>query len=347
MRYIRAGWVVVVLASAASVHADTIKLTGDKKPLSNVTVLEETLKEIRYRMPKITKPQSVEVDKVADVVYSNLPEDYTVAEENLDVGAFGPAASLFKAAAAEAGSRKGFEVLCLYQAGEAFRRGGMGKEAVATYDELIEKYGDSRYLPMAVAGRAEVLVGMGDAAKARQGFEKLKTYGGRWDFESQLQLSIMDEAKNPAGALDTYKRLVSQTERDYPSVANQAKLRIGRSLIAGKKFDEAKSYFETILSSRAGSSAEIIAGAYNGLGAAMWNKPGATADDWKAALFAHLRVYVSYPEVSGEQPEALYSIGKCFQKVPGPESAARAGSFLKRCATQYPETEWGQKALRG
>ena len=348
MRNYTGGLVLALLAGTApGVAADTIKLTGGKKPITNVDVLDETLSEVKYRQPRIRQAQSQDADNVVEVVYSDVPEDYTIAQENFDAGAFGAAATLFRAAAADSKRKAGLEAKARYMAGEALRLGGMGQDAVKAFDDAIAKHPESRYTPYAVLGRAITLSRMGDASRARTGFNKLKSYGGRWDYESQLQLLILDEAKDPSGAFDAYKRLLGSTERQYPSVANQAKLRIGRALIRSGKYGEAQRYFETILDNRSDSSSEVVAGAFNGLGASLWNKPNASADDFKQALYAHLRVYVSYPEVIEEQPEAMYSIGKCFQQVPGPDSAARATHFLRNCAARYPDTEWGQKAMGG
>ncbi|MFH0946387.1 MAG: tetratricopeptide repeat protein, partial [Planctomycetota bacterium] len=263
------------------------------------------------------------------------------------------AAKYFKLAAADASKKQGLAAKCLFEAGEALRRGGNSAEAVATFDELIAAQGSSRYVPYASLQRGIALAQGGDQRRAQAAFEKLKGeagskgYGERWGFEADLQLLILAEKDNPDAALEGYRRLSSSTEGKHPSVANQAKLRIGRVYVATGRCDEARAFFETILKDRAASTREIVAGAYNGLGSAFRKKKNATDVDIRAALYNYLRVIVSYGDVLDEQAEALYSAGKCFQRVPGPESINRSKTLLHRCINEHPDSSWAQEAQKG
>ncbi len=339
-----------IVVFGGSTWADTIKFADGRKEQDNVTVTDETLEKVEYRLPSIRQPQSYPADKVLEVEYSDTSDEYQLAVENYQGGYYADAAPLFLAAAADARKKEGLKAQCVFKAGESYQRAGNFAEAVRTFDQLMAEMAQSRYVPHAQLGRALSLLRGGDANRARQGFQKLKSsgYGGRWEKEADLHLMILDEGKNSSQALDGYQRLITETEKDYPMVANQAKLRIGRVYIASKQYDKAKQYFQTILDNRAGSSREVIAGAYNGLGTAIRNQGTVSKADWKTSLFAHLRVRVSYSDVDAEQAEALYGAGKAFQNVEGVEDAAqRARQLLGSCISLYPDSDWAEKARGG
>ncbi|MBI4881534.1 MAG: tetratricopeptide repeat protein [Planctomycetes bacterium] len=343
----------ILLAVAAAAAADTITFVDGRKPEGKVEVVDETVEKVEYRRTGLRQNQSYPADKVAEVTYTEPPEDYTIAMENMENMAFEDAAKLFRTAAENSGGRRGLEAKCLFLAGEALRRAGQIEEALTAYSDLVDRQPDSRYAPHARLQRGITLARAGDANRAQQVLDKLKSeatakgYGQRWVFEAELQLLILGEAANPTAAREAYERLVTQTEASFPTVANQAKLRIGRVLIASKEYDKARQYFQTILENRSASGREIVAGAFNGLGAALRNKPGATEQDLKQSLYNHLRVCVSYSDVIEEQPEALYSAAKCFQKIPGPDSADRAALLLRRCVVDHPDSPWAKLAQKG
>lgn len=339
---------IVLFGGAAS--ADIIKFVDGRKEQDGVTVTDETLEKVEYRLPSIRQSQSYPADKVLEVEYSDPPEEYQLGVDNYESGFFAAAAPLFLAASADTRKKEGLKAQCYFKAGESYRRAGNASEAVKTFDQLIAEMPQSRYVPHAQLYRALALLNSGDANRARQGFQKLKGsgYGGRWDKEADLHLMILDESKNPTQALEGYQKLITETETNYPMVANQAKLRIGRVYIASKQYDKARKYFQTILDNRTGTSREVLAGAYNGLGTAIRNSDKVSKADWKTALYAHLRVRVSYTDVEEEQAEALFGAGKAFQNVEGVEDAAnRARQCLGTCISLYPNSEWAEKARAG
>lgn len=339
----------VVTVTGAS--ADTIRFVDGRKPQENVEVLDETLENIEYRLAGVRQAQTYPSQKIIEVIYSRVPDEYEVAMDNFEVGAFKDAADLFRVAAQESRRQKGLAAKCLYQAGDSLRRGGMFKEAIEVFNELESQHSDSRYVPEARLARGLSYLRGGDEGKARQEFSKLRSDSGRlgerWGFEGELQLQMLDEKKDPAAALATYQRLAKETEANYPTVANQAKLRIGRVLIQSKKFGEAEAFFRKILEKRMASAREVVAGAYNGLGTSLRNKPGVGAAEMKEALYAHLRVVVSFEDIDEAQPEALYGAGKCFQVVPVEDAANRSRQMLGRVINLYPNSPEAKLARQG
>lgn len=346
MRYLHLGWALTLAGLVApTATPDTIVYVDGRKPTTGVKVLDETVKEIQYRQPRIRQPQSIDAEKVAEVQYSDA-DNYVLATENFAMGAYGQARPLFELALKdEADGRKGFEAKCAYMMAECDRRMGNLQDAVKAFTDIQKNYANSRYVPPAVLGRGlALLVGNNDAG-ARKAFEELKGFGGRWAQESELQSQMLDEDKNPSAALETYKRLAASSD---PGVANKARLRIGRVLIAQRKYGEAKTFFETVIAERSETTPrEVVAGAFNGLGASIWRNPAASAADYRTALYHHLRVIVSYGDIEDEQAEALYSAGALFSVVPGDENASRSQYYLRRCVSLYGDSGWGQKAAAG
>lgn len=349
MQNLHVGWALALGALfAPSVAADTIVYVDGRRPTTQVTVIDETLTEVTYRQARIKQPQTIAADKVAEVKYSEPPPAYTEAMALYDAGSYDMAVPLFQLAANDADRQKGLQAQCIYMAAECMRLGGSPKKAVDAFSDLEKAHPKSRYVAAAILSKGMAQAQGGDANSARKSFQALKDFTGRWPLESELQVQILDEGKNPAAALDVYKRLAASAERDYPSVANQARLRVGRVLIAQKKFSEARNFFQAVVDERTPTtSREVIAGAFNGLGAAIWNDPKSSKADCRDALFHHLRVIVSYDDVFGEQPEAYYSAGVLFSLNEGEEAAARSQTYLRRCVSSYADTAWGQKAAAG
>lgn len=342
---------LLLLLAAAVARADTIRFVDGRKPLTEVEVLDETLEGVRYRIKNVRQIQTLPAEKVLAVEYAKVPEDYEIAQDNMDAGAFQAAAELFLAAAQDASRKKGLAAKCYLLAGDAYLKAGLYEDAMRVFDDLVAKFPESRYAPEARLKKGIALVKSGQAQRARQVFSALEReagkVGARWALEAKLQLLRLDEAKDPKAALEAYEGLLKEAGSKYPTVAHAARLRIGRVLTALGRYDEAIAAFREILAKRSDLPREIVAGAFNGLGTALRSKPNATPEELKEALYAHLRVFVSYPDVVDEQPEALYGAGKCFQKVPVQDAEARAQWALGKVVREYPNSVWAKKARQG
>lgn len=342
---------VSVWAFAPIAAADTINFLGNRKPQLGVTVLDEKLDVVEFKLPKVTQKQTVPSSEVADVVYDEPPTDYKDALESLEGAAskedYKSVSEQFLALAPDLKSKPGLQAQALMNAAYAAERAGDRKKVGEIYDKIANEMSQSRYAPIAAFEKGRDLAIAGDAKGARAAFTKVKEMGERWSFMADLQLQILDEAANPTAALDVYKKIITQTGSKYPDVANLARLQVGRAMIAAKQYLEAETNFRSILDNRTASSRDIQAGAWNGLGAALASKEKATADDLKKALFAHLRVITQFDDVLDEQPEALYRAGKAFQKVQTTDSATRSKQLLTRCQKEFAGTEWAKKAAQG
>lgn len=339
-----------LLAAVPTAQADTITFLGNRKPQGGVTVLDEKLDVVEFKLPKVAQKQTVSSNEVASVIYEDPGSDFKSAVEALDEAAskddFKSVSQQFLALYSEV-KLPGLKAQALMNAAYAAERAGDRAKVGEIYDKIATELAQSRYAPIAFFEKGRDLAAAGDAKGARAAFTKLKEMGDRWSMMGDLHLQMLDEAANPTAALDAYKKIITQAGSKYPDVANLARLQVGRAMIAAKQFGEAESNFRSILDNRGSSSRDIQAGAWNGLGAALSSKDKATPDDLKKALFAHLRVITQFDDVLDEQPEALYRAGKCFQRVPTTDSATRAKQLLSRCQKEFAGTEWAKRAAQG
>jgi len=346
---------VLALTAARPAVADDILFNDGRPPKTNVSVINESLDVVEYKDPRIRQPQSFDSAVVAEVKYSgrHVPDEYALAFENLEEhAAFELAAQMFESVSEQVrGDRDGLKANCLFNRAEALRRGGLLTKAVEAYDDFLQQYPKSRYSPMAQLSRARALKSGGDVARARKAFEDLKKFGDRWEMEAELNLLILNGA-----SVSDLQRIAGATETKYPAVSNQAKLEIGRAMIRDGNVADARDYFQTIIDNRGASSREIAAGAYNGLGAALFaeaenkSRSGDAAGSeqlFKKALMNYLRADLTYDDVLEEQPEAMFGAGSSFLKVEGQDNQQRGKAILGRLVKQFPDTEWAERARGG
>ena len=185
--------------------------------------------------------------------------------------------------------------------------------------------------------------------------------------DAQLGLTI---AFN--GCIYNYEALRAKSRDDYPAVANQCSLRMGRVYLANDRVEDALPLFNEIIDSRLSTDPSIVAGAFNGRGRCLFwqgqnelaqarqatnDKEPELAEDYRADALASfraarldfLRVQTMYLSVAREQPESLYWGGQAFLNVASLDTAEvdaeRFGKILmKRCADRYPQSEWGSQA---
>jgi tetratricopeptide (TPR) repeat protein len=338
------------VALTAVAQADTIHFNSGRKSQGGVTVLDEKLDVVEYRIKGVNQKQTIPSSEVAKVDYEDPGNDYKSAQDALDAAGskddYKSAAEQFLAVYTDLKNKGGLQALALMNAADALERAGERKKALETYDKLATDLPQSRYAALAILEKGRGLAFSSDAKGARAAFLKLKEMGERWSLMADLQVQILDEAANPTAALETYKKISTQAGK-YPDVANLAKLQIGRGMFAAKQYAEAEANFRSILDNRAASTRDIQAGAWNGLGASLAAKDKATADDLRKSLFAHLRVITQFDDIIDEQPEALYRAGKTFLKVPSTDAAARSKQLLGRCQKEFAGTQWAKLASQG
>lgn len=339
---------------AGGLQADTIELTDGKKFL-RVKVVKEGLLKVEYKKPGLPT-QYVDSIRVKDIKYDGTGQEYKTARETYDNGAFAEAAGLFRDVADNT-SKAPFKAHCLYRAAVAFQKGGEYKTAVQAFTEFANATPDHRLYPDALQNRAICYLALGDTQKAEAAFALLKKKVEEkglpefWQLEAEYWATFMLERKSPDKAEAAFKDLYDRTKKNYPSIANKARLRIGRVYMRQRKYKQAFDLFDEIIQNRnpdSESEREIVAWAYLSRGNCVMNMPkkGDGKAEFKKALYDMLRVVHQYEDIGVTQAEAMYWAGKCFQQVGGKDATKHWQGLFRRLQRKWPGTSWAQEAAK-
>lgn len=340
----------ILVTSFAGADADTIHFVNSRRPLTDVTVQDEKLDVVEYRLTGIQQKQSVDSIEVASIDYDELPANVRQA-----LGAVESAATreeVLQAAQQLQGvvpsvKKRALSARLTMTMAEAFTRGGDLDQAITQFDRIASEAPATRYAPLALSAKGRWLAFRGDTEAARAAFTKLTEYGGPYVSESQVQRAILDEPTQAAASLALYERIATEYESKRPELAQLARVRRGRIETALGKRANALVTFRELIAERASLSPALQAALWNGYGAALTAGDSVSEGDQQEALYAHLRVVTMFESIVAEQPEALYRAGKCFLVVPSDDSATRAQHLFKRCQREYPQNEWGKRAAQG
>ena len=344
---------LVVLASG--IQADTIELKEGKK-LLRVKVQNEGLLKVEYKKPGLPD-QFIDSDRVKLIKYDSTGNDYKAASEAFDNGGFAEAAELFTVVADNSESRPVFRAHCLYRSAESYQKAGDWKNGVSRFTEFANQFSDHRLYPSALENRAICFMNDQELDKAKAAFalfqSKVKEKGltEYWQHEAAFWMAFIDERDNPSRAQKSYQELYEATKENYPTVANKARLRIGRVLMDSKNYDQALALFTEIVDSRDPNNEEereVVAWAYLSRGNCIMNMPkqGEGKEEFKKALFDMLRVVLHYSDVGATQAEGMFWAGKCFQHLGGQDAAKKWQSLFRRIQREWPETTWAQEATK-
>jgi tetratricopeptide (TPR) repeat protein len=340
---------------ALGAWADTIELVDGKK-MVRVKIQKEGLLKVEYKKPGLPL-QYIDSDRVRLIKYDSTGNDYKAAVEAFENGGFAEAAELFTVVADNSDSRPVFKAHCLYRSAECYQKAGAWKDGVGRFTEFANEYNDHRLYPNALENRAICFMNNGEMDKAKSAFalfqSKVKEKGlpDYWIHESAFWMAFVEERGNPSKALKDYQTLYEATQADFPTVANKARLRIGRVYMDSKKYDEALNLFNEIIANRDPSNEaerEVVSWAYLSRGNCIMNMPkkGDGKEEFKRALYDMLRSVLHYSDVGSTQAESMFWAGKCFQHIGGKDSAKKWQTLFRRIQREWPGTSWAQEATK-
>jgi hypothetical protein len=182
--------------------------------------------------------------------------------------------------------------------------------------------------------------------------------GQRWTLEAEYyQLLASQLQGQTAGLASGYETLRQKAGTDYPGIANQCGLQLGRLKFVSSDYAGAVQLFDTIIDSRLSTGIDVVAGAYNGRGRCRFELAQTTLSSgasleapevqaaYQDALLDFLRVHVHYPAIQAEQAESFYWAARCLQNLTSiPEHERKARGLLKRCRDEHPSSPWAEKA---
>ncbi len=334
--------------------ADEIRMYKGKD-LIDVTVVEESIDEIKFRMKGISQPQSRPSSLVKEVVYSNHSDRYFQALEAMDARDYDKAVMMFRAAAGGVKKSAEWEVqYSLFHAAECLRLARQYDEAVKAYDELIAKVPRTKFIGRAFEQKALCHESKNDVARAVETFQSLKAasikLGPRFEILADFHVTRLGQKNDPAAALEKFRELRARAEREgFSDIANLARLGVGTALIGQGKLEEARAFFQEIIKDRQASEVRVVAGAYLGLGNTFVASKAPTAQDFDAALMPFLRVVFMYGPDLGNSPmvaEAAYWAGRCFESKEARDEKSRVRKvFLYQMVVKdYPGSDWARQA---
>ncbi|MEW6744049.1 MAG: tetratricopeptide repeat protein [Planctomycetota bacterium] len=341
------GWYLLLTTLfAAALRADTIVLT-DGTQKTDVQVVNETYKGVVYRLRGISADQSYPAERVKEVIYGRMPQEYREGINFMKDGDYPQAYDAFMEVVGSA--RKADEhaqQYAYFYAAECRRLAGDLEDAIKTYTDLLNNLPETAFYGEASLRKADCYRDLKKDDQAMRVLVKLKQdveekgLGSGLKYAAELAIVQIDPNMRAADKLQKLIELQERTAKDFPGVANRARLAIGAVYIQQRQFDKARSFFQEIVDKRIGSPEEVVAGAYNGLGEALMSS-SERADDQKTALLHFLRVIYHYPNVRTEHAKAMYWAGKIF-KIQGEKGRSR--NLLNRCVSEFPGTRWAELA---
>jgi tetratricopeptide (TPR) repeat protein len=358
---------------AGPLRADTIHMQ-DGSRLENVRVLKESLKEVEYRVARVSVPQTMEAAKVRSIEYSSTPSEYKEGLTKLEEGALGLAAGYFLAAAEDEEVSRHVRADARVRQADALNENGDLQQAIEAYDLLLREHPDTRHLARALLGRGKALLRAQRVDEARQAFETLKSeatakgLGERYALEAEFHLLwILQQQGKGEQAVKGYEALLDRAGGSYQGIANKCSVRLGRAKLEAGRLDEAKALFQDIIDSRLEMDArDVAAESFIGRGRCRFAEAQAAMDKaealavandkvkadavrgdaqeaWRDARLDFLRVVVSYPDVQSAQAEAMYWAAQCYLNL-DEEAAQREAGRLLKSAQRYENSQWGKKA---
>ena len=352
------------LASAAlaltsvQATADTIYLL-DGKSLTEVTIADETFKEISYK--EGSKKKTVATDDVLRMEFSDkspiVDRADTAAADGQILNAIDDM-KVYVDGHFSSGRRPRYDwepAYAMYRLIELNDSVGQYPQLIAAADLLIEKAPESSYLPKAFLAKAEAQFMSGNAAGAQKTLKDFlaliqgKSLSRRWQVEQKLASVLFDTSLKGKALRDKLDDISDQAGADLPLVRNRADVAIGESMLASKMFKEAEEVFTDIIEN---SKAEprTLAATYTGLGDCLFKRAVDTRDAAEKqkllveAATAYMRVVVVYKDQSLYVPKAMFWAGRVFDESTGEGDKEKAQKLYGQVMREYRGTTWATEA---
>ncbi len=355
----------VALSLASSLGADTITLSnGDL--IDDCTIIDETLAEITYKEGGRGKARSVDSSEVYRVEFERGP--HALDDASAAVTAGDPDLAIDVLETYLEGHLSGADVEKRFDWGPAvanFRLIGLYNDTgnlggiLDSAKRLIDKFPDSRYVPMAHMAKAEVMFEMGDEAganKALDVFAKLiesARLSRRWELECDLNRILFNRENQGAARRDELEKLKRSAGSEFPGVASRAALGIGQSFLNDAKLKEndasliskARDVFEAVIDDPL-SDRDVLGGAHAGVGECLFvsyasEKRTELLDE---AIEHFMRVVVVYTDSAGTVAQSMFLAGLSY-KLRGKEGDQdRMKKLFGRLLSRYPDSEWASQA---
>ena len=345
---------------AATIGSDAIHRKAQGEPIRGV-ITAETIDGVQFG-----EKMSIPSVAISQVDYYDTPEAFRRGHDRRQQGIFAEAIKYYETAAKTPNVRKFWiEPACLYYAGLCHLDEGVDMAAaVAKFQELLQGYPNSRYVPDTLLGlgRAHYTARKWEAALAQ--FKKLaELAAGKTAWEEWLGTAYLWQAKTyldankPVEAMANAKKVKDVVQDPKHDIVVQARAVEAKVMLEQDKPKEAVDMLRALIKDLAPRVAEEIdrsdaaarlqrteAQCYNALGQAYLKlyAKSKKEEDLRESLLAFLWTVVLYPrsQFALEHAEALFHAAQCFEKL---KQKARATELLNELSEKYPDSPYNTR----
>lgn len=303
--------------------------------------MDSTKVDLRTRNNSLVK--QIPVNEIEVIYYEGEPSDLKSAKNHVLAGRYAEAAASLKKIEKTPDRKEIQQDIDFYKALCAAKLALAGSMKIGDAGRLMKAFADdnskSYHYFDASEAVGDLLVAIGSFAPATEYYARLDL--APWpDYRMRAGVAtgrvLLNQGKT-AEALAAFDKVLANTaDGDSPKKQRTAaSLGKAGALVAMKKPDDAIKTVEAFLDKADAEDAQLMARAYNILGAAQRQ-----AGRNKEALLAFLHVDVLYASVPDAHAEALSNLADLWEQVHKTERANRARKTLEE---RYPESAWAKK----
>jgi tetratricopeptide (TPR) repeat protein len=318
---------------------DTVKTTKNALPGRVVGMTPVTV-ELEQGVNK--PPKEIPVNQIQTIFYEREPPDLKSAKNHVLAGRYAEALAAVERIKSETTRPEIQQDIDFYTALCAAKLALAGGGKISDAGRLMKTFADANVKNYHYFEASEVV---GDLLVAIHQYALAADYYNRLDKAPWPDYKMRAGVASGRALLAQGKFTEAQTAFDKVIAIDAegdlaqgqrtlARLGKARALIAAKRTDEAIKLVGEVL--KAADSEDVLAGAYNVLGAAQ-RQAGHT----KEALLAFLHVELRYASQPDAHAEALANLAELWEQVHNTERANRARKTLEE---QYPDSPWTKKS---
>ena len=344
-----------ILALLPQSHNELVLVDGTTLQVDKI--LTETFSEVTYKRGKSEGRRSAdEVLEVRHAIGNRALEDYAYAIEVMESGKYASAIAAFMVVLEDEKllARSGYswvrqhalfrEIRCMNSLADF-------AAVSATVDKLLAEVPDTFFYAPALLMKAQTKMDSGDRKGAVAVFKQLqedvlsKGLPERWSREAELGLLLLDSKLKGADLERALQGLVEKNATKYPTVAARARVEVGNAMVANKKYDAARLFFQEIIKEGKGGDA-VMAGAISGKGDCAYRQALSmdAIDDQRPYLEEAILDFLTVASVYREEvrlvPRAMFYAGDALKRV-GDSSGAR--NVASRLKALFPGSSWKAK----
>lgn len=350
------GFALTSVAAADRIYLSTGSIVEE------VQIKSETFSKVIYRASGAKKDDEVASELVLDIEFEQMPDELASAEIDAADGAFGAAISGMEDYLTNLGERgdrkyKWAQNYARFRIVELNKLGGDQAAMVAAVEALLLAGPESRYVPLAMVEKIDLLLTVGDVAGARDTidtFSALAKSSGmpqRWEFESRARKALTNPTLK-GEALEKELAKISKSAAAFPTVSNYADVARAESMLLRGELAEAEYIVRKVVADP-NAPDRTLAAAWTTLGDSLFKQSEAmTAPDEKDAavammqesLLAYMRVVVGFRNEYAYVAKAGFYAGRCFQEIGGLGAADSSSRLFRFVRSRFKGSNWANNA---